>query len=33
MLLGYQIAGEPECKWVLMAIDEVFGKMRKAREQ
>lgn len=21
MLLGYQIAGEPECKWALMAID------------
>jgi hypothetical protein len=28
MLQGYYIAGEPECKWALLTIDEIFKKMR-----
>lgn len=31
MLYGFQRAGEPECKWALLVVDEVFKKLRKPK--
>lgn len=29
MLQGFFMSGEPECKWALLVIDELFRKMRE----